>query len=189
VTGVLSVIACFRQLAQSRYYVRVQRVTKRRVLEFVLPVFLGVGFIVKMVYHIALGWWLEPRLQRKANRELLDDVHANLPFLASQAQMDSPGPITVLPFDYASVEIPWENLLFTISRGREELNISVAPRHAPHQSYELGPVIAALDGRHFSQRDLVKDLAGAATLLHPRLQALNAAFSVQEFPRIKERLW
>jgi hypothetical protein len=166
----------------------VQRATKRRVLEFLLPVFLGVGFIVKMVYNIAFGWWLEPRLQRKANRELLDDVHANLPFLAPQADIGQPS-VMVLPFDYASVEIPWENLLFGISRGRGELNISVAPRHAPHQSYELGPVIAALDGRHFSQRDLVKDLAGAATLLLPRLQALNAAFSEQEFPRIKERLW
>ena len=160
-----------------------QRATKLRILEFVALVFLGVGFIVKMVYNTAFAWWLEPRLQRKANRELLDDVHANLPFLVSQARMGTAGRSTVLPFDYASLEIPWE-----ISRGRGELNISVAPRHAPHQAYELGPVIAALDGRHFSQRYLVNDLAGAAALLHPRLQTLNAAFSEQEFARIKERL-
>ena len=165
-----------------------KRATKLRILEFVAPVFLGVGFIVKMVYNVAFAWWLDPWLQRKANRALADDIRANLDFLISQAQVDISRTPTVLPFDCASVEIPWENLLFTITRGRGDTNVSVAPRHAPGESYELGPLIAALERRHFSERDVVNDLAGAGNLLRPRLQALNTAFSEQEFPRIKERL-
>lgn len=66
--------------------------------------------------------------------------------------------------------------------------MSVAPRHAPRESYEIGPVVAALEYRHFSERDVVNDLADAEKVLRPRLEALNAAFSEQEFPRIKARL-
>ena len=78
--------------------------------------------------------------------------------------------------------------MFTITRGRGEVNVSVAPVYAKDKSYELGPVIAALERRHLSDRDLVNDLEGAANLLRSRLQVLNAAFSEQEFPHIKGRL-
>ena len=165
-----------------------QRATKLRILDFFAPFFLGVGFIVKMVYNIAFAWWLDPWLQRRANDALFRDVQANLYFLVSQGQLVNSSRVTVLPFDYAQVGIRWENLLFTITRGRGELNVSVTPRHAKDESYELGPVIAALERRHLSDRDLVNDLEGAANLLGPRLQVLNAAFSEQEFPRIKGRL-
>jgi len=157
-------------------------------LEFVAPFFRSATFVFKTVYNVAFAWWLDPWLQGRANGALLDEIHANLYFLVSQAHLDISRPITTLPFDYASVEIPWENVLFTFTRGRGELNVSVAPRHAPGKSYELGLVIAALEHRHFSERDLVHDLAGAATLLRPRLQPLNIAFSEQEFPHIKDRL-
>jgi hypothetical protein len=79
-------------------------------------------------------------------------------------------------------------LLFTVVRWRDQTSISVAPRHAPRETFQLGRIVAVLEGRHLSERDMVDDLAGAADLLRPRLQALNATFSEQEFPRIKERL-
>ncbi|MBZ5598739.1 MAG: hypothetical protein LAN83_10485 [Acidobacteriia bacterium] len=157
-------------------------------LKFLTPLFLGLGFIVKLVYNIAFAWWLDPWLQRKANRALWDNVQANLYFLTSQSQVDFSGPTTIHPFDYASLTIPWENLLVIITRGRGDTTVCVAPRHAPRDSYELGPLIAALEQRRFSERDIVNDLAGAATLLRPRLQQLNTAFSEQEFPRTKQLL-
>jgi hypothetical protein len=166
----------------------VDRIAKRRVLRFLTPLFLGLGFLVKLVYNIAFAWWLDPWLQRKANRALWNDVQANFYFLTSQPQIDLSGPTTIHPFDYASLTIPWENLLVTITRGRGDTTVCVASRHAPGDSYELGPLIAALERRHFSERDIVNDLAGAATLLRPRLQELNAAFSEQEFPRTKQLL-
>jgi hypothetical protein len=45
-----------------------QRAIKSRVVEFVLrPLFIGIGFIVKMVYSVTFAWWLDPWMQRKAN--------------------------------------------------------------------------------------------------------------------------
>jgi hypothetical protein len=37
----------------------VQRATKLRILEFVAPIFLGVGFLFKIVYNVAFAWWLD----------------------------------------------------------------------------------------------------------------------------------
>jgi hypothetical protein len=150
------------------------------------PIVLGVCVIIKTVYNVAFAWWLDPWLRRNANRALRDDITANLYFLVSEA--DGPRSIVVLQSEWPTVEIPWGNLLFTVVRWRGDTNISIAPRHAPRESYELGPLVAALECRHFSESDVVNNLAEAANLLRPRLQALNAAFSEQEFPRIKERL-
>jgi hypothetical protein len=58
----------------------VQRETKLRILEAVTPVFLFVGFVIKMVYNTAFAWWLDPWLRRKDDRALLDDITANLYF-------------------------------------------------------------------------------------------------------------
>lgn len=157
-------------------------------LDLLTPFFLGVGFVVKVIYNIGFAWWLDPWLRRKENRALLDDVITNLYFLLSGPHASAPRSIGVLHSEWPTVEIPWENLVFTVVRWRGDTNVSVAPLHAPGESYELGPVIAALENRHFSERDVVNDLVDAASLLRPRLQALNAAFSEQEFQRIKQRI-
>ena len=116
-------------------------------------------------------------------------IQANFYFLTSESQVDRSGPTTIHPFDYASVEVPWENLLVTITRGRGDTTVSVAPRHAPRENYELGRLIAALERRPLRARDMVNTLGGAADLLRPRLQQLNVSFSEQEFPRTKQLLW
>jgi len=167
----------------------VDRARKRRILEFLAPLLLGIGFIVKLVYTIAFAWWLDPWLQRKANRVFWDDIQTNFYFLTAQSEPDLSGPTATHPFDYTSVKIPWENLLVTVTRGCGDTTVSVAPRHAPGENYELGPLLAAVERRHFSERDIVNDLADAARLLRPRLQELNVAFSEQEFPRTKQLLW
>ena len=161
----------------------VQKATKLRILEFLRPLFLGIGFAFKAVYYIVFAWWLDPWLRHKANRELVDDIERNLYFLISE-----PSAIRVLHTEWPTVEIPSGNLLFTILRWRDDTNVSVAPRHAPVQSYELGPLVAAFESRHFSEQDIVNDLVDAARLLRPRLEALNAAFSEEEFPRVRGRL-
>lgn len=164
-----------------------QNTTKHRILDALSPVLVGFNFIAKVLYGAVFSWWLERYLQRKANRALLDDVQSNLYFLISQAKaVSSPG--TVLPFDYASVEVLWENLFFVITRGRGDVSISVAPAYARNELTELGPTIAALEGRHFSERDVIHDLKGVAALLQTRLALLNSAFSEQEYPRTKSRI-
>ena len=160
-----------------------QKATKLRILDFFSPLILGIGFAFKVVYYIFFAWWLNPWLDRKANRELLDDITRNLYFLVSE-----PSSIRVLRAEWPSVEIPSGNLLFTITRWRGDTTVSVAPKHDPLQSYELGPLVAAFERRHFSEHDIVNSLADAAGMLRPRLEALNIAFSEEEFPRVKERL-
>ena len=162
--------------------------TKRQLLEFLRPLFLGIAFIFKVLYYILLAWWLDPWLRRKANHELIDDVTRNLYFLVSDAQTNGRRSMTVLRSEWPTVEIPWGNLLFTVVRGRGDIYVTVAPSHAPRESYGLGPVVAALEGRHYAERDVVNDLADAGNLLRPRLEALNAAFSEESFPGIRRRL-
>ena len=160
-----------------------QKATKLRILEFFGPLIRGIGFAFNVVYYAFFAWWLNPWLDRKANRELVDDITRNLYFLVSE-----PSSITVQRAEWPSVQIPWGNLLFTITRWRGDTTVSVAPKHDPVQSYELGPLVAAFERRHFSEHDIVNDLADAARLLRPRLEALNAAFSEQDFPHVRKRL-
>ena len=141
------------------------------------------SILVESAARRAAAWWLNPWLERKANRELADDITRDLYFLVSE-----PSSLSVLRAEWPSAQIPWGNLLFTITRWHGDTTVSVAPKHDPLRSYELGPLVAAFEQRHFSEHDIVNDLADAARLLRPRLEALNAAFSEQEFPHVRKRL-
>jgi hypothetical protein len=140
-----------------------------------------------MLYIVAFGWWLSPLIRRKDNRKLVADITANLYFLISDPQANV-SRIGILQSEFPTVKVSWNNLLFTFARWHGETNMSVAPQHAPRESYQLGPLFAAMEGRHLSERDVVYDLADAGRLLPPRLQALNTAFSEPGFPAFKERL-
>jgi hypothetical protein len=138
----------------------VRNTTKLRVLEFLRPLILGLGFVFKVVFSALFGWWLAPWLRYKANRELVNDIERQLSFLISGRNA-----IRVLHTEWPTAEILSGNLLFTILRWRDETSVSVAPRHFPTQSYQLG------------------SLDDAAKLLRTRLEDLNVAFSEQEFSR------
>ena len=159
-----------------------------RMRELVRAPLVAFGFILKMMHKALLGWWLDPWLQRRANRRLLDDVRANFYSVLSEGQITNPKRTAILPFDYSSVRVIYKNISFCFTRGRGGVHVSLSPRHAPTESYELGSVVAALDHRHLSEHDMVNDLEGAASLLYPRLDALNTAFSEHEFPRFRIRL-
>ena len=165
-----------------------ERQKRLRIMEFGWPLFAALGFVLGIAYKIFLAWWLDPWLQRKANRALLDDIKANLYFLVSEGQLVNSRRSQVLPFDYASVQINYGNILFCITRGRGGVNVSVSPRYAPGESYELGRVVAALERRHLSECDLVNTLSGVGSLLRPHLQGLNDAFSETEYPGFRDRL-
>ena len=148
---------------------------------------LGVSYIVRMLYIAVFGWWLSPLIRRKDNRRLVDDVTANLYFLISDPHANV-SRVGIHQSEFPTVKVHWNNLLFTFVRWHGETNMSVAPQHMPHESYQLGSLVAALEGRHLSERDGVYNLADVGMLLRPRLQALNAAFSAQAFPAFKEKL-
>jgi hypothetical protein len=161
----------------------VQKAIKLWVLKLLAPLFLGLGFVIKLLYTLFFAWWLDPLLKRKANRDLVNDIKMNLLSVVSEASS-----ITIVRADWPEVKISYGNLLFTIVRWRDEVTVSVAPRHSPSENHEIGPLIAAIGGRHFTERDIVIDLVDADRLLRTHLNELNAAFSEQEYPRIRERL-
>lgn len=138
-----------------------RKTTKLRILEFFGPLILGIGFAFKVVYYIFFAWWLNPWLDHKANRELVEDTERNLWFLIPEA-----GAVKVLHAEWPTVQILSGNLLLTILRWRDETTVSVAPRHSPTQSYQLGP------------------MDDAARLLRARLEDFNTAFSEEEFFRV-----
>jgi len=111
----------------------------------------------------------------------------NLDFLTADGEFLNSQPLVILPFDYASVKLSRNNVLFTITRGRGELNVSVAPRHIPTESHELGYVIAALES-HLRVQESVNDWESIERLLRPRLAILNAAFSEHEYSHLREKL-
>jgi hypothetical protein len=91
----------------------VQKHNRQLLFELIRPPVLLVGFAVKTIYRAMFGWWLDPWVQRQANQSLIEDVRANLPFLFPNGSVVEHRQIRVLPFDYASVEIRWEDLLFS----------------------------------------------------------------------------
>src|SRR5579859_1894691 len=164
--------------------------TKLQIAELAKPLYyllLGVGFLVRMMYTGLFGWWLSPLIRRQDNRKLVDDIATNLHFLISDPEANVSW-IGILHSEVPTVKVSWHNLLFTFVRWHGETSVTVAPQHVPGKSYQLGPLFAALEGRHLSERDAMYGLGDAGRLLHPRLQALNAAFSEQGFPVFKERL-
>ena len=148
-----------------------QQVTKLRFLQLVARLLLAVGFVAKQIYRVLVGWWLHPLLDKKWNRELVKAIQANLPsLLTPQSSM------RVVRADWPTVEVTYENLLFTIVEWRDEIIVRVAPHQAPTESYEIGRLVAAIEHRHYSERDVVNDLCDVERLLAPRLPALNAHF-------------
>jgi hypothetical protein len=165
-----------------------QRRGRIREMDLVWPLFAGLGFILKVTNRSLFAWWLGPWLQRRANRVLLDDVQANLYFLYSEGQPIEEKWPRALPFDYASVYIVFEHLLFCFTRGRGELNVSVAPRHAPDESFQLAVILAALDSIDITQVTQLSNLSEVADLLRARLPDFNIAFSELQYPEFKKRL-
>jgi len=148
---------------KSSYYalriLAVQRANNSPVIELLRPLVWVIGFVFKVVYYVLFAWWLTPWLRYKANRKLVEDAERSLWFL-----LQEPKAIKVLHKDWPSVQILSGNLLFTIVRWRDETNVSVAPKHAPTESYQLG------------------FLDDAARLLQAHLEDLNAGFSEERFP-------
>jgi hypothetical protein len=157
-------------------------------MDLAWPLFAGLGFVLNVINRALFAWWLGPWLQRKANKELWDDVQANLYFLYTRGQPIKEKWPRALPFDYASVYIVFENLRFCFTRGRGEFNVSVAPRHLPNDSYQLAVIIAALDSTDVTQVMQLSDLSKAGDLLRARLDDLNGAFSESRYPDFKKKL-
>jgi hypothetical protein len=157
-------------------------------MELIWPLFALVGLFFKVSYDTFLGWWLDPWLQRKANRALWEDVQTSLYFMTEHGKLIKDKSTQILPFDYASVRVAYENLIFIFTRGRDELNISLASRHAPDETFRFSVVVAALDSTGVEEQRTPHSLSALASSLRSRLGALNDAFSDRNYPEFRKKL-
>jgi len=175
------------ELSTNPGMVAMRRQTRIRLMEFAWPLFAVLGFILKGIHQTLFAWWLDPWLQKRANQSLWDDVQADLYFLCTKGQRIEEKSTQVLPSDYASVCIVLGSVRFCFTRGRGELNVSLRPRDAPDDSYELALVIAALDSKDITEVTQLSDLADVGDLLRARLHDLNDAFSESQYPEFKSK--
>jgi len=157
-------------------------------MEVVWPLFAGIGFVGKVIYRGVFAWWLDPWLQRKANKALWEDIQVSVHFLYNGGQPIRAGRTRVLPFDYASAGLDFGNIRFYFSRGRGELHVTLSPRRAPSDIYELPVVIATLDSTDVTQQTSPQSLSAVGNLLRPRLDMLNHAFSESQYAEFKMKL-
>ena len=157
-------------------------------IEFSRPLFMAIAFTLKITNKVFFEWWLDSWIQRKSNRKLLEDVQANFGTLVSEGKIVHSERPAILPFDGAEVKIVHKNITFCFTRIRSEISVVLAPSHVPIEAHELGMVIAALERRHLSGDDIVNTLADAARLLRPRLEALNYAFSEENYVEFRKAL-
>ncbi|MGA8431648.1 MAG: hypothetical protein WB729_17625 [Candidatus Sulfotelmatobacter sp.] len=157
-----------------------------RLIQMLEPLILGPYWVIRVIYVVLFGWWLNPWQQRRSNQSLWDEVQANLYFLYSEGRPIIEKRPHPLPFDYASVRILFGNIYFRFTRGRGELNVTLAPRHEPTRSHELSLVLTALDSCHF--KPLGSDWKSIAGALRPRLDALNKVFSEALYPEFVEKI-
>ena len=152
-----------------------------RIFDIFAPAILGIGYLVKATWWIGFGWWLGPIAQERANRALNDDIKASLSFLFPDGEFLN-DPTKILPFDYAASRVLYKNVLLSFTRGRGEINITVAPRHLAEDRRELASVLTVLT----LKRTSISTLADSSSLFRDNLSALNAAFSEQEYPQFKK---
>jgi hypothetical protein len=161
--------------------------SRERIIAALRPIYAVLSFLVVVVYQ-TLFWWYELWSQHRANASLLDDVQANLYFLFSEGHVVKERWTKIHPFDYACVRIDYGNICFWFTRGRNELNVSLSPRHLPNETYELNVVIAALDPTDVTEQKPIRYLSEVADLIKPRLNALNEAYSEQHYHEFKRKL-
>jgi hypothetical protein len=164
--------------------------TKRELVIALLRPIQAVVFLMRVIDKVLFSWWLDIWLQRRENAALRDDIQANLYFLYSTGEIvEEPWLRTAVhPFDYAVVRILNGNICFGFTRGQEQLNVRLSPRHAPRDTHELHIVVAAIDSTDVREQKRAEYLSDVADLLQPRMDALNEAFSESGYPAFKEKM-
>jgi hypothetical protein len=157
---------------------------KFAIIDLVGPLFGALLFTVNVLYNGLFGWWLDPQIQRGRNRKFLDDIEASLGRLVSEGKIVDQDRPNIMPFDGATVKVIYQNIIFDFTRGRGDLAVSLAPRHVPNEEHELGPLVATLEGRLFSEHDVVNSLSDVEGLLMPRLDSINSAFSEENYAKL-----
>ncbi len=92
------------------------------------------------------------------------------------------------PFDYASVIVAADDLLFRFFRGRGELRVQVASTHAPEDWGELPLILVWLGWREqLGPRSFIS-FEDVADVLRPRMHSVREAYSAERYAEIRTML-
>ena len=161
--------------------------TRETIVGFFRPIYVILRFLFIGLDKILFGW-VHIISQRRADAQLTRDVRINVHFLFPAGQFIKDRWYRVLPFDYASVRVNFENVIVIFTRGQGQLNVSAAPRNSPREIYRIAVIVAALDSIDARDFREPQSLDGVGGVLRPRLVALNEAFSESQYPEFKKKL-
>jgi len=148
----------------------------------VRPVALLFGALLSSLYNVFFGWWLDGLTSRGLWRRLERDIRNDYSWLFQEYK------VTVLPFkpyrqvlDYADVTVRVGDLLFEFVRGHggDDFHVTVAPVHAPHDSYSFAEAIDLASDCECAGRNY--DMSKFEQLFRANIERLQAFFSEGQY--------
>jgi hypothetical protein len=112
----------------------------RKFMEVAWPLFALPYLVAKYLNMALFGWWLDRWMQARENKSLSREIADTMPFLSSEGHVVKRR-LRVQPFDYASVYIDKDGVRVCVTRGRGELNLSLAPSAFPGDEKRLGVIL------------------------------------------------
>jgi hypothetical protein len=164
------------------------RATRWIFLELMRPVII-LGKLAGKVYTVLFGRW-ELRSSIEAEAQLAREIRRDVPFLFHEyAGRIIPDPTVKhpQPFDFASVVVATDELLFRFFQGRGELGIWVTAPRAPTDWNNIFQVFAALD-EDFAGPKWILFWSDVTRLLRPRMEKLKEAFAEENYAALEQRL-
>jgi len=145
---------------------------------------------VSTVYDLLFGG-LDRRLARKNEERLVEEIHGALPFLfiARGGRIIPNQGVPFLPgFDYAFVTVAVDDILVRFCRGRGDLGVHVASKHAPNDWHEVSRLLNLIEKKEDIERSGILDLRDASRLLESHMDQLKEAFVERPGNDLKQRL-
>jgi hypothetical protein len=148
----------------------------------VRPPVVVIGFLVKGLYWLIVGWWFEPRYDKRQREKLEKSVRNEFSFLfvKHQARILS----TTELHGWPVVTVFSEGLLIQFLRWRDECHVRITPEKNPASWIQLLTLLNLIEPETNFPPDLVS-FAEASKLLHDRWKLIRSA-SVPDFsPELK----
>ncbi|MDQ1405534.1 MAG: hypothetical protein QOG55_1163 [Acidobacteriaceae bacterium] len=167
------------------------RTVLARILIFIIeafgPILRLLGFIVQAIYGAFFSWWLNPALDRRAEKSIKQAA----PFLFDQYEgkvVSEPRTETRGSSDH-SVCIASGNLFLRFSQWRtENYNVRVSPTFAPNDSYDLVDALRVGDpARATEVPPDINNWHHFARLLEPRFEQMQRSFNQENFADSKRK--
>jgi hypothetical protein len=161
-------------------------------LEVFRPLFLLIGFVLRIIYQILFSWWMNPLYDNWVRDDFAKDIRNAIPSLFDRhggRVVPDPKPyVNDENMDYVCVACP--SLIFKFRRWhRENYRIEIAPTFAPADSYEVIDALLLVDPQADVEQPMLDvDWRRWENLLEPRFGLLEHAFDAEHFAETKAML-